>query len=105
MRERSGRTMAKHITSTDTGTLTGEIVENVETGSTVCADEHSGYTKLPSDYQHRSVCHSAKEFVNQMTHTNGIESVWAVLKRGYNGAYHNWSVKYLQRYINEFASA
>ena len=37
-----------------------------------------------------------------MTHTNGIESVWAVLKRGYNGVYHNWSAKLMRRYVSEF---
>lgn len=31
------------------------------------------------------------------------ESVWAVLKRGYNGIYHNWSRKHMTRYINEFS--
>ena len=28
---------------------------------------------------------SAKEFVNGMTSTNSIESVWALLERGYHG--------------------
>lgn len=37
-----------------------------------------------------------------MAHTNGIESVWAVLKRGYNGVYHNWSIKHTKRYVDEF---
>ncbi len=32
-----------------------------------------------------------------------IERVWAVMKRGYNGVYHNWSIKHMVRYINEFA--
>ena len=41
--------------------------------------------------------------MNGMAHTNGIESVWAVMKRGYNGVYHNWSMKHTQRYVNEFA--
>ncbi len=38
-----------------------------------------------------------------MASTNGIESVWAVLKRGYIGTFHNISVKHLGLYVNEFA--
>ena len=53
-------------------------------------------------YQQYVVSHSAKEFVNGMAHTNGIESVWAVLKRGFYGTYHSFSGKYLQRYVDEF---
>ena len=37
-----------------------------------------------------------------MAHTNGIESVWASLKRGFNGVYHQFSEKHLALYIDEF---
>ncbi len=40
--------------------------------------------------------------LSSIAHTNGIESVWAVLKKEYNGIYHNFSTKHLQRYVNEF---
>ena len=46
----------------------------------------------------------AKEYVNGMAHTNGIESLWAILKRAYIGTYHHLSFKHLQRYVNEVAS-
>lgn len=37
-----------------------------------------------------------------MAHTNGVESVWAVIKRGYYGTYHHWNFKHMKRYIDEY---
>ena len=36
-------------------------------------------------------------------HTNSIEAVWAVFKRGLKGIYHHVSVKHLGRYVDEYA--
>ena len=47
--------------------------------------------------------HMVKEYVNGDCHTNGIESFWALFKRGYQGVYHHMSRKHMQRYVNEFA--
>ena len=102
MRERGGKVKAKPVSDTTKPTLQGAIHESVEEGATVYTDDHRAYLGLQG-YDHESVNHSAKEFVNGMAHTNGIESVWAVLKRGYNGTYHNWSKKHCHRYVNEFA--
>jgi len=103
MRERGGRTKAKVIQSRDKETLEREIKENVAKGSVVYTDEHRGYMGLiDKDFEHGTVNHSAKEFVNMMASTNSVESVWSVMKRGYNGVYHNWSEKHLSKYIDEF---
>jgi len=102
MRERGGNVKAKVITGTNAGIIQQEVMNTVIAGSQLCTDEHPSYKGL-SDYQHSVVNHSAKEYVNGMAHTNSIESVWAVLKRGYNGVYHNFSVKHLQRYVDEFS--
>lgn len=103
MRSRDdGRVKAKPIGDTGAETLEREIRANVELGATIYTDEHAGYRNLAPDYQHSAVKHSAKEYVNQMAHTNGIESVWAVMKRGYEGVYHHWSFKHMARYVNEF---
>ena len=43
------------------------------------------------------------EYANGQAHTNGIESFWATLKRGYHVTYHQMSAKHLGRYVGEFA--
>ncbi len=67
----------------------------------IYTDEWRGYHHLPRI--HESVRHGAKEYVNGMVHTNGMESFWSMLKRGYVGTYHKMSAKHLERYVNEFA--
>ena len=72
-------------------------------GSTVYTDDYSSYVGLCTDFHHRSVRHSIRQYVKGQAHTNGIESFWALLKRGYYGIYHRMSPKHLNRYISEFA--
>lgn len=104
LRERGGRTIAMPVPDTGGATLQGAVRAHVAAGSVVLTDENAAYRGLDGMfYRHQAVRHSAKEFVNRMAHTNGIESVWAVLKRGFNGVYHHWSGKHLRRYVDEFA--
>lgn len=102
MRQRNGDTKAMVIKNTSAEEIHSKIEKNVSTDSVICTDEWRSYNGM-SDYLHFSVNHSAKEFVDGMAHTNSIESVWAILKRGYYGIYHNFTSKHLQRYVNEFA--
>ncbi len=103
MRERGGRTMARPVDGTDAETLGMEIRESIEPGATIYTDEHRGYAGLGGDYQHETIIHSAGEYArDDGVTTNGIESVWAVLKRGLHGVYHHASDKHLHRYVDEF---
>ena len=97
----SGQVAAGTVEKTDKDTLQGFVMEHTATGATVYTDEATAYLGLPFD--HESVKHSVSEFVNGMAHTNGIESFWALLKRGYHGIYHKMSPKHLDRYVKEFA--
>lgn len=101
-RERGGNVKAMVIRGTSTKIIQSAVQSMVEPGATLCTDEHSAYRGMPQ-YEHRTVNHVSREYVNGMAHTNGIESVWAVLKRGYYGVYHQFSLKHLQRYVDEFS--
>lgn len=102
IRERGGRTRALPVKNTLANTLQGEIRATIEAGSTIHTDELASYSGLEKDYTHEIICHSAGEYVRDGVTTNGIESVWAVMKRGLHGVYHHASPKHLHRYVNEF---
>lgn len=96
---------SKHVSATvvertDGPTLKGFVSHHATQGAKVYTDEATAYQGLPN---HETVNHSVGEYVNGQASTNGIESFWATLKRGYHGTYHKMSKKHLQRYINEFA--
>lgn len=53
---------------------------------------------------HEVVNHSVSEYVRDMAPANGMESFWSMLKRGYQGTFHHFSAKHIQRYVNEFVT-
>ena len=89
------------VPSTSRPTLQGFVANRVADGATVYTDDHSGYDGIPFD--HETVKHSVREYVRGQAHTNGVESLWTSLKRGYYGTYHQFSVKHLGRYVTEFS--
>ena len=96
----TNRVSAAKVPATSKAALQGFVAERVASGAQVYTDEHAAYDDLP--YPHEAVRHSAGRYVHGMAHTNGIESFWAMLKRGYVGTYHQFSVKHLDRYVSEF---
>ena len=103
MREKGGRTKAGVIPNTSANTLHRAVHGHVEPGSTLHTDEHGGYLGLDGlFYTNESINHGSGEYVRDGVHTNSIESVWAVMKRGLHGVYHHASPKHLDRYVSEF---
>ena len=94
---------AKAIKHADAETLQGFVRENTMPGAQVYSDGHRAYESLEGEFKHNAVQHSAGTYVIEQAHTNGIESFWSMLKRGYMGTFHYLSAKHLGRYVAEFA--
>ena len=101
-KQRDGKVYARPLGWEPGEKLANFVHETVQAGETVYTDDHRAYKSLREVFMHHTVKHSVGEYVDGMAHTNGIESFWAMLKRGYHGVYHKMSVKHLARYVNEF---
>ena len=64
-------------------------------------DEHPMYTGIIAKLPHDVIRHKS-EYVRGAVHTQGIESYWAILKRGLYGTFHHVDAGYLGHYLSEF---
>ena len=97
----TNKVVAKPVPERTKEELQGFISSHVSKKAMVYTDDHRSYIGLP--FEHESVNHSVGEYVRNQAHTSGIESFWAMLKRGYYGTYHRISPKHLSRYCIEFS--
>lgn len=107
MRERGkgGRTrLAMVTTDMNLEVMRDAVWRNVEQGSTIHTDDALVYDGIGElFYRHDSVNHTMRQYRRGNVTTNGIESVFAVLKRGIIGVFHQVSAKHLGRYVHEFS--
>lgn len=96
----TGKVRAAVVPSTDKQTLQGFVHDNVDEKAAVYTDDHRAYAGVAKE--HETVNHGIGEYVRDNVHTNGIESFWAMFKRGHKGTYHKMSKKHLRRYVTEF---
>ena len=88
---------------TSAGTLVPFVAGHAVEGAAIFTDEHRSYKPLADlGYTHAAVAHSAREYARGPVHTNGIESLWSMFKRGYTDTYHHMSEAHVGRYVNEF---
>ena len=97
---KTNKVSATVVQSTNKETIQDFVKDNVTSDASVYTDDHKSYMNLP--FNHAVIKHSVKEYVRGQVHTQGIESFWAMLKRGHKGTYHKMSNKHLQRYVDEF---
>ena len=97
----TGRVRASVVERVDGPTLTGFVENHAAQDAIVYTDEATAYESLP--FNHATVKHSLSEYVKGEVHTNGIESLWSMLKRAHMGTFHKLSPKHLDRYVQEFA--
>jgi transposase-like protein len=102
MRERAGRTKAVLPEVISSMSLEKAIRDNVELGSTIHTDEFRQYRLAGKSFNRQTINHLKGEYSKNGVTTNGIESVFAVLKRGLHGVYHHASKKHMARYVDEF---
>ena len=74
---------------------------NVDRKSILMTDDSTLYSH-DTGMTHHAVNHSAGEYVRGDVHTNTIEGVFSVFKRGMIGTYQHCGEQHLQRYLNEF---
>ncbi|TKB61321.1 MAG: IS1595 family transposase [Nitrospira sp.] len=100
MLERDGEVRTKVLNVASAKVLAREIRANVEPGSTLYTDQLASYTRVGQEYAHHVINH-AQEYVRGNVHTNGIENVWSLLKRGIKGTYVSVEPFHLFRYLDE----
>ena len=91
---------AQVVDSTDAETLQSLVLEHTRDAATVYTDEARAYDSIPR--VHETVQHGKGVYVKGPVTTNGMESFWSMMKRGYVGTYHYMSRKHLDRYVKEF---
>ena len=82
------------------------LIQNADGSCRVITDELNVYHPVDRIFRggHEVVNHTSKEYVRLGTdvHSNTVEGVFSLLKRGVMGTFHSVSRKHLPNYLNEF---
>lgn len=105
--ERGGKARMFHLNDATKATVRDVLVRNVPRDTTLYTDESNLYKATGKEYaDHKSVKHSAGEYARRegeiVVHTNTIEGVFSVFKRGMIGVYQHCGEAHLHRYLAEF---
>jgi transposase-like protein len=101
--ERGGSVRTFHIMQATKQNVAALVSDNIAHESMLFTDESRLYPEVGKTFlDHMTVRHSAGEYARGGVHTNTIENVFSVFKRGMNGTYQHCAEKHLHRYLAEF---
>lgn len=101
--ERRGPVRSMMVESVSRPVVEKIVKENVDRESRLMTDEAPYYPRIGRHFAgHESVNHSHDEWVRGEAHTNTIENVFSIFKRGMRGVYQHCGEKHLHRYLAEF---
>ncbi|MEP0313240.1 IS1595 family transposase [Hyphomonas sp.] len=105
--ERGGSVRSFHVENADKATVNQIVGENIARESRIITDESRLYNDVAGNFHaHETVKHSAGEYVRYddgfSIHSNTVENVFSILKRGMTGVYQHCAEKHLHRYLAEF---
>ena len=105
--ERGGEVRSFHVQSATKASVREILVRNVDRKSALHTDESNLYKEVGHEFSaHRTTKHSAGEYVrydeDTIIHSNTVENVFSVFKRGMTGVYHFCGEAHLHRYLSEF---
>jgi transposase-like protein len=105
--ERGGTGRMFHVANATADEVHSILVKNADRASALHTDESRLYTSVGATFgEHHTVKHSAGEYVRyegeRTIHSNTVENVFSVFKRGMVGVYQHCSEKHLHRYLSEF---
>jgi hypothetical protein len=102
--QRGGRVRATIIPNSRAVTVQGKVREYVLPASLVYTDDWRGYASLHRrGYEHRTINHTARVYVQGDSHTQTIDGFFGMLKDAIRGVHHGVSERWLQGYVNEYA--
>jgi transposase len=102
--ERKGRAVVLTAENAQKANLHRIARERILPDSIVFTDDWSGYNGLSDSAKvtHKRINHSEKVYVLGDIHTQTVDGLWSLIKRGIGGVYHAVSKKWLQSYLNEY---
>ncbi|UCI33817.1 IS1595 family transposase [Mesorhizobium sp. B4-1-4] len=105
--ERGGKARMFHVERATKESVRDVLVRNADRKSTLMTDESNFYPITGLEFaDHATVKHTGGEYVryeaDRIVHTNTIENVFSVFKRGMVGVYQHCGEAHLHRYLAEF---